>query len=85
MKKLTEKQYLVLCFLQQYLAERQQAPLIREIQSSCQITSYKSTVDRLNSLERKGWIKRSPNKHRGIQLVRIAESSDVSMPSVAAT
>ncbi len=56
-------------FLQRYVGEHRQSPLIREIQSGCQIASYKSAIDRLNALERKGFIKRLPNKHRGVKLV----------------
>ena len=72
MTKLTRKQYTVLEYIQHYLAERRQSPFIREIQAGCQIASYKSTIDRLNALERKGFIKRAPNKHRGIVLHRRA-------------
>jgi len=59
-------------YIQRYIAERRRAPLIREIQTGCQINSYKSTVDRLNALERKGYIRRKPNQHRGIRIVRKA-------------
>ena len=67
---LTGKQQTVLGFIQRYFAEHRISPLIREIQTGCQITSYKSAIDRLNALERKGFIKRASNKHRGIRLVR---------------
>jgi len=68
--KLTKKQEVVLRYLQDYVACHQCSPLIREIQAGCQIASYKSAVDRLNALEHKGFIKRLPNKHRGIYLKR---------------
>ena len=67
---LTQKQQTVFDFIQRYVEEHRQSPLIREIQTGCQIISYKSALDRLNALERKGLIKRAPNKHRGIKLVR---------------
>ena len=67
---LTQKQQTVLGFIQRYFTEHRLSPLIREIQTGCQITSYKSAIDRLNALERKGFIKRASNKHRGIRLVR---------------
>ena len=70
MTKLTGKQQVVLEFIQRYVAEHHRAPYIREIQSGCGIASYKSTVDRVNALERKGYLKRRPNKHRGIRLSR---------------
>ena len=55
-------------YIQRYITEHRRAPFIREIQTACQIVSYKSAVDRLNALERKGFIRRTPNKHRAIQL-----------------
>jgi len=57
-------------FIEHYFGEYRQSPLIREIQTGCQIASYKSVLDRLNALEHKGYIKRAPNKHRGIRLIR---------------
>ena len=74
-RSLTPKQQTVLEFIQRFYAEHHQSPLIREIQADCQIASYKSALDRLTALERKGYLKRRPNKHRGIRLVRrFAES-----------
>jgi len=67
---LTQKQQTVFEFIQRYIGEHRISPLIREIQAGCQIVSYKSTLDRLNALERKGLIRRAPNKHRGIKLIR---------------
>ena len=66
---LTQKQQTVFEFIRRYLQEHRQSPLIREIQFACQIASYKSAIDRLSALEHKGFIKRVPNKHRGIRLV----------------
>jgi len=57
-------------YIQAYIAEHRHSPLIREIQTSCQITSYKSAIDRLSALEHKGFIRRVPNKHRGIKIMR---------------
>ena len=70
--RLTVKQQFVYEFLQRFFAEHHHSPLIREVQEGCQITSYKSALDRLGALERKGFIRRIPNKHRGIKLVRRA-------------
>ena len=67
---LTSKQQAVFDFVQQYIAQHRKSPFVREIQLACQIVSYKSTLDRLNALERKGYLKRTPNKHRGIRLPR---------------
>ena len=70
MTKLTQKQQTVLDYLHHYLGEHRRAPFLREIQEACRIVSYKSVIDRLNALERKGFIKRVPNKHRAIHLHR---------------
>lgn len=72
---MTEKQLAVFQFIRKYMETHGQSPLIREIQLGCQISSYKSAVDRLNALERKGLIWRLANKHRGI---RIGEAEPVS-------
>jgi len=57
-------------YIQGYIAEHHKSPLIREIQAECRIISYKSAIDRLGALEHKGFIKRVPNKHRGIKIAR---------------
>lgn len=67
--RLTSKQQPVYEFIKSYLARHQRAPYIHEIQTGCGVRSYKSVVDRLVALERKGFIQRRPNKHRGIVLV----------------
>ncbi len=69
---LTQKQQRVFEFIQRYIGEHRKSPFIREIQAECQITSYKSALDRLNAIERKGFIKRLPNKHRAIMLIERA-------------
>ena len=70
MSSLTQKQQRVFDFLYQYIAEHRKSPLIREIQAGCEIASYKSAIDRLSALEHKGFIRRIPNKHRGIKVVK---------------
>ena len=69
-QSLTLKQQVVFDFIEKYVEKHECAPFIREIQLGCQIASYKSAVDRLNALERKGYIKRLPNKHRAIKIMR---------------
>ena len=73
----------MLAFIERYFNEHRQSPLIREVQADCQIASYKSAIDRLNALERKGFIRRIPNKHRGIKVVRkaLASRSSEAQPS----
>lgn len=80
MFSLTTKQQAMLEFVQRYMDEQRRAPLIREIQAGCGIASYKSTIDRLNALERKRFIARSPHKHRGLRLLPSAPAPEPSMP-----
>lgn len=72
----------MLDFIQRYFLEHRRSPLIREVQAGCHIASYKSALDRLNALERKGFIKRAPNKHRGIKLVRKAAPEPASQEAL---
>ena len=64
----------------QYVAEHRQSPLIREIQLASQIVSYNSVLDRLNALERKGYLKRLPSKHRGIRVPRRLRFAPTALP-----
>ena len=65
---LTFKQKRIYDFITSYIADHKKAPYIREIQEACQINSYKSVVDKLLSMEKKGYIRRRLNKHRSIRL-----------------
>ena len=65
---LTQRQLTVYNYIKGYFVEYKRSPYIREIQEACRIHSYKVTVDRLSSLEKKGYISRRLNKHRSIIL-----------------
>lgn len=67
--KLTPHQEKVYLFIKEYIALNKCSPYIRQIQESCNIRSHKSVIDRLNALERKGYIKRKISQHRSIRLV----------------
>ena len=66
--KLTKKQKAVFDYIKRYMKEKDQSPYIREIQQACGIVSYKSAVDKLLALEKKGYIERTLNKHRSIKI-----------------
>ncbi|MDD5449046.1 MAG: LexA repressor [Candidatus Omnitrophica bacterium] len=68
---LTTKQSEVLSYIKSYIEKNNVAPFIREIQQGCGIISYKSAVDKLLVLEKKGFIKRALNKHRGIAMTSV--------------
>lgn len=66
---LTKKQKHVYDYIRFYIEKNSMSPYIREIQEGCNIQCYKSAVDKLIALEKKGYIKRSLNKHRSIALL----------------
>ncbi|MBU4346298.1 MAG: hypothetical protein KKH29_03105 [Candidatus Omnitrophica bacterium] len=68
--KLTLNQEQVYLFIREYIAVNKCSPYIRQIQQSCNIRSHKSVIDRLNSIERKGYIHRKINQHKGIRLLK---------------
>jgi len=67
---LTSKQKKIYDFIAAFIANHKKAPYIREIQEACQVNSYKSVVDKLLSMEKKGYIRRRLNKHRSIKLTK---------------
>lgn len=71
---LTFYQEKVYSFIKEYIQLNGYAPYIREIQHACNINSHKSVIDRLSSLEKKGYIKRKFNKHRNIKLIKRKEN-----------
>ena len=80
-KILTSKQQTIFEYIERYVIESRRSPLIREIQLGCEVASYKSVIDRLNALERKGFIRRTPNKHRGIRVSRRIPQQQETVPS----
>ena len=66
---LTLRQREVFDFVRGYIERNKRAPYIREIQQGCGIFSYKAAVDKLVSLEKKGYIRRILKKHRGITVL----------------
>lgn len=74
---LTKGQKKVLDFIGDYFKKFNRAPYIREIQEGCGFFSYKSAVDRLMALEKKGYISRALNKHRGIEILKRPQELDV--------
>ena len=65
---LTIRQKRVYEFVKTYIQLNKRSPYIREIQDGCGRISYKTAVDKLLALEKKGYIRRLPNKHRGIEI-----------------
>lgn len=68
-KKLTKKQENVLQFIKKNIEKSGSAPTVRELQGEIGCSSPMGAVSHLNSLERKGYIRKVEGKKRGIVLV----------------
>ena len=68
---LTQRQEDVYNYIRDYISKFNKSPYIREIQEACGVRSYKTVLDRLFALEKKGYICRKLNKHRSIVLNNI--------------
>lgn len=66
---LNPNQKTIYLFLREYISRNKFSPYLREIQQGCNISSHKTVIDRLTAIERKGYIKRKINQHRGIKLI----------------
>ncbi len=82
-EKLTSKQNLVLDFLKKSIASNGYPPTVREICKALNLSSPATVQVHLNTLEDKGYIKRSSSKNRAIELLvenEYAEKSLVDVP-----
>jgi repressor LexA len=71
-QKLSTKQQQILDFVREYHADRSYMPSVREIQSACEISSTSVVDYNLRLLEKQGYVRRSPDISRGLELVGIA-------------
>jgi len=67
MQELTERQHLVLQFIQESITERGYPPTLREIGARMGIRSTNGVNDHLRALERKGYLKREDMKSRALR------------------
>ncbi len=68
-QNLTEKQQAILDYLKEYLDENGFPPTLREIGDRFGIKSTNGVNDHLQALERKGVIRKSPDKSRAIEIL----------------
>ena len=66
---LSDKQQLILEFLEQFIAEHDYPPSIRDIQNGCNISSTSVVDYNLKRLEEKGLIRRDREVSRAIELL----------------
>lgn len=69
MKELSGKQFQILEFLQQFIADKDYPPSIRDIQEACRISSTSVVDYNLRKLEERGYIRRDREVSRGIELL----------------
>ena len=69
MEKLTNKQNSILQILKKLIAEKGYPPTVREIGEKAHLSSPATIHFHLNKLEEKGYIKKSDNKNRTIEIL----------------
>ena len=69
MSKTSERQRRMLTFIREFLNEHGYPPTIRDIQWGCQISSTSVVDYNLHILQREGFIRRSPEVSRGLELL----------------
>ncbi|MDE2801969.1 MAG: transcriptional repressor LexA [Chloroflexota bacterium] len=83
-RKLSERQTKMLEFISDFVKEHPYPPSVREIQLGCSISSTSVVDYNLHILRREGYIKRSPDISRGIQLLDKDTGRAVGIPNAVA-
>jgi repressor LexA len=78
--QLTERQQSVYDMIRSLIVDRGYGPTVREIGEHFGIKSPNGVMCHLRALERKGLIRRSPNKSRAIELTHPADRNGNSLP-----
>ncbi len=78
--QLTARQQTVYQFIHEKITQRGYGPTVREIGERFGISSPNGVMCHLKALEKKGLIRRSPNKSRAIELTREALAADKGLP-----
>lgn len=68
-EKLSDKQQRILAYIREFLEEHGYPPTVRDIQSGCDISSTSVVDYNLRLLQRYGYLRRSPEVSRGIELL----------------
>ena len=68
-EQLTDKQQQILEFIKHRILEKGYPPAVREICQAVQLRSTSSVHSHLETLERKGYIRRDPTKPRAIEII----------------
>ena len=68
-EKLTNKQLEILTFIKKYISQNTYSPSIREICKGCNLSSSSTVHAHITSLVKKGYIKKTNNKFRTIEII----------------
>src|SRR5262245_10045585 len=75
--RLTDKQQEIHDFLCGYAQARRMSPTIGEIQKRFQLRSPATVHQVLSALVKKGFIRRTPNVARGIEILQVSDTTEV--------
>lgn len=78
---ITRAQEETFSFLKHYIAKNEQAPTMVELGKEFKLRSLRSVTQRLESLEKKGFIKRDRFQHRSIQILK-GDSSGITFGTI---
>jgi repressor LexA len=79
MKPLTERQRLVLSFVEDFCRQQGYPPTVREVAAHFGVQP-RAAVDHLAALKKKGYLHREPGRSRGLSLVSRLEEQVVEVP-----
>ncbi|MFW5800792.1 MAG: transcriptional repressor LexA [Spirochaeta sp.] len=68
MRELTKRQYEVFAFIEGYIESHSYPPTMREVAAALSV-SVKAAYDHIDSLQKKGWIRRSAHQSRSLELL----------------
>jgi repressor LexA len=73
---LTVRQRRILDFIRSHVTEHGYCPTYDEIAAACGLQSKSAVMYQLGQLQQAGWIRRSPNRVRAIQILNPADGTD---------
>ncbi len=80
---LTQKQRETLDFIRSFTDRTGNPPTIKEMRDALKLSSLRSVSQRLEALERKGYITRDPFKHRSVTVLENLNSGTTQVPVIA--
>jgi repressor LexA len=80
--ELTKRQEEILAFIKTHIEKSGFPPTILEIQEEFSFKSPNAVQEHVKAIARKGYIRRNPNKWRGLELVGVAKKESLAPPTV---